>query len=99
MSSREFRLMNPAALDLSVVNAITQSQGNPAVMAQLQIEINRMLEASPTSLRANAAAAILFHFAGPAFRSQRDQFMKRLNDLHGDHPDVIELRRRFSGKQ
>jgi hypothetical protein len=90
-----FRHVVPTAVDASFADATRRHRRSPERLAEVGEEIRRMLEASPRSLRANVAAAIHFHFAGPALHPRRDEVLDRLQELHPDHPAVGQLRERL----
>ena len=98
LDSYRIRLINPLSVDASVVNALTKNPGNTEVRKQLEKELQRMIEASPESLRANAGMVLYYHFLGPGYRQKRDLKMKHLLSLYPHHPSVKELAHRLNLK-
>jgi branched-subunit amino acid transport protein AzlD len=82
-----FATIDPAAPELAAANAVRS--GDRSRIAQARDELQRMLAASPTSVRANRALAIYFHLLGR--NVERDTVMRAL-----DPEDAAELRKRFS---
>jgi hypothetical protein len=87
LSSLSFTL-DPRAIDTSVARAISSGHAQ-----QVSVELARMLEASPQSVRALSALATEYHLLGDAVA--RDKVMQTLEALAPDHPAVRELARRF----
>ena len=82
-----FSTIDPSAPELAAANAVRS--GDRARIAQARDELQRMLTASPTSVRANRALAIYFHLLGRA--AERDTVMRALPP-----EDAAELSRRFT---
>jgi len=81
-----FTTIDPAAPELSAANAVRSR--DPARIAAARDELERMLTASPTSVRANRALAVYFHLLGRTV--ERDVVMRAL-----PADDARELERRF----
>jgi hypothetical protein len=91
LAGLEYRFVDPLAVDVSVVEAVRRLGGDPAAMSELEREVLRMRAASPDGLRANAAAALYYHFRGPSFSARRDTALAVLRAKHADDPAVREL--------
>jgi hypothetical protein len=88
-----FSHVDPRSIDGSVVRALGRGAATPAEAAALRTELERMVLASPDSVRVLVALAIFHHLrSDPA---ARDRVMQRLEEIAPDHPAVRELRRRF----
>lgn len=86
-----YRFIDPRAVDVSVFEGVRRHGGDEDEMAELEREVRRMRDASPTGLRANAAVALYYHLRGPEFRPQRDAALRVLREEHGDERAVVEL--------
>ena len=91
LASLAFVVIDPAAPERSA--AVAASTHDAARIGRALDELQRMLTASPTSIRANSALAILFHLSGRS--ADRDVVMRLLHAVAPDHPAVRELERRF----
>jgi hypothetical protein len=87
-----FTTIDPAAPELSAAEAVRSR--DPARLAAAHAELGRMIAASPTSVRANAALAIYFHLLGRT--ADRDTVMRALRAMAPDHPAVRALGARFT---
>ena len=94
LASLAFVAIDPAAPERSAAEAARSPDDR--YVAAARAELQRMLTASPTSLRANSALAIWFHLTGHA--AERDVVMRVLHAVAADHPAVRELDRRFGSK-
>ena len=93
-----YRLIDPRAVDVSVVEAVRRLGGDPAAMSELEREVRGMVGASPEGLRANVAAALYYHLRGPGFSKQRDAAIAVLQSRHADAPAVRELLSRLGAE-
>ncbi|MDW8282912.1 MAG: hypothetical protein RMK29_14450 [Myxococcales bacterium] len=75
-----FRHLRPGAIVEAALNAPVHGPG----VSELHTELQRMLHASPTGARANAALALFYHRQG--WLAARDRAVARLRALHPDHP-------------
>jgi hypothetical protein len=91
LASLAFVAIDPAAPEQSAAAAARSHDDRH--LAAARAELQRMLTASPTSVRANSALAILFHLTGHS--AERDVVMSVLHAVAADHPAVRELDRRF----
>ncbi len=91
LASLAFGAIDPAAPERSAAEAARS--GDAARIGQALGELRRMVTASPTSIRANSALAILFHVIGRS--AERDVVMRVLHAVAPDHPAIRELDRRF----
>lgn len=89
-----YRLLDPSFPTASLQMALQQFRDNADAHRQLQSELERMLTASPTSLRALATAALYFDQVGDIER--RDGAMDMLRTHHADHEIVSQLPAVFS---
>ncbi len=92
----ELSYIDPVAVDVSVVSAVTANARDPAALAHLESQIMRMIKASPQSIRANTAGAIYFHFRGPAYREQRNELLRMVDLLDTEGSWSENLRSRFN---
>jgi hypothetical protein len=79
-----FRFVDPRSPTLSVYAAIRRMRASPAAMAAVGVEVQRMLDASPDSVRALMTAAVYEDAFGPARRPERDAALGRLERVAGD---------------
>ncbi len=96
LEPQRFRFVSPVAVDASVFEAVKRSGGDAATLAAIEREVHRLLEASPTSVRANVAQVVFFHALGPGARAQRDAALARVQAIAGDQPAVKELTARLA---
>ena len=96
LAGLELSYINPVAVDVSVVAAVTANARDPVALAHLESQIMRMIEASPRSIRANTAGAIYFHFRGPAYREQRNELLRMVDLLDTEGSWSENLRSRFN---
>jgi hypothetical protein len=87
-----FAVIDPSAPELSA--AQSARSGDPRRIEAARLELERMVAASPTSVRANGALAIYFHLLGRTL--ERDTVMKLLRAVAPDHPAVRALDARFT---
>jgi hypothetical protein len=83
-----FRFVDPRSPTLSVYTAIRRMRAVPAAMDAIGVEVQRMLDASPDSVRALMTAAVYEDALGPSRRPERDAVLGRLERLAGDLPAV-----------
>jgi hypothetical protein len=96
LDAHVFRFVSPAAVDASVFGAVQRSGGDVATLAAVEREVQRLVAASPTSVRAHVAQVVYYHALGPGARGQRDAAFARLQALAGDQPVVRELAARLT---
>ncbi len=82
-----FAIIDPAAPELTAANAVRSR--DPGRIAAARDELERMVLASPTSVRANRALAVYFHLLGRTV--ERDTVMRVLPP-----GEAAELARRFT---
>ena len=87
--------LDPSAVDASIAEATRSHRDDPAGLSAIEREVARMVAASPTGVRANAAAVVHYHLRGRAFDARRDAALDVLRQRHGDEPAVQELFRRI----
>lgn len=90
-----YQYIHPASVDESVYYTVRRWGHDPKHMAQLQAELQRMVEASPQGIRSLMGMVLFFHFRGRAYRKQRDAWAQRLSQAAGSHPTVQQLFRRL----
>ncbi len=95
LMAQSFQLLDPSAVDRSVVDRLQRQGGDERLVAQVGDELLRMLQESPESLRANVALLLFYHLRGPAHWAERDRVRDRLLQLAPDHPAVREVLRRL----
>lgn len=89
LAASQFRLLDPSFPTPSLQAALQRFGDDEAAHAQLRRELERMLTASPTSLRALTTAALYFDHVGDVAR--RDELAAMLMRHHGDHPVAQQL--------
>jgi hypothetical protein len=87
-----FAVIDPSAPELAAAEAVRAH--DPRRIEAARLELERMVAASPTSVRANGALAIYFHLLGRTV--ERDTVMKLLRAVAPDHPAVRALDARFT---
>ena len=89
-----FRLLDPSFPTRSLEAALRQFGENEAAHRQIQSELDRMLAASPTSLRALTTAALYYDQIEDVGR--RDDAMDLLLENYPEHDVVIRLPEMFT---
>jgi hypothetical protein len=93
LSSLFFAYIDPNDVPGSAVLAVQNSAGAVATLKAIRGEIERLREASPTSVRANLALAYYDHFVGPAAWPERDVILRDLLELTHDDATIAALAR------
>jgi hypothetical protein len=87
LAALAFAVIDPAAPELAAANAVRSRDA--ARIAQARDELQRMITASPTSVRANRALAVYFHLLGRV--AERDTVLRALPP-----EEAADLQRRFT---
>ncbi|MBU6159842.1 MAG: hypothetical protein KGO50_01865 [Myxococcales bacterium] len=90
-----FRLLHPLLPMESIAQAIAQAAGRPRPMQQIGDEIQRLIDASPQSLRAQSLALLYWSSLGPAGAAQADQVWDAMLEVHAEHPAMLALAQQF----
>jgi hypothetical protein len=90
-----FRLLHPLLPMESMAQAIAQAAGRPRPMQQIGDEIQRLIDASPQSLRAQSLALLYWSSLGPAGAAQADRVWDAMLELHTEHPAMPALAQQF----
>jgi hypothetical protein len=64
-------------------------------MQQIGDEIQRLIDASPQSLRAQSLALLYWSSLGPAGAAQADRVWDAMLELHTEHPAMPALAQQF----
>ena len=90
-----FRLLHPLLPMESIAQALAQAAGRPRPMQQIGDEIQRLIDASPQSLRAQSLALLYWSSLGPAGAAQADQVWDAMLEVHAEHPAMPALAQQF----
>ena len=90
-----FRLLHPMLPMESMGIAIAQAAGRPRAMEQIGEEIQRLIDVSPHSLRAQSLSLLYWSSMGPAGAPQADLVWEAIIALHPEHPAVPALAQQF----
>jgi hypothetical protein len=92
-----FRYVDPYDVAASIVRATGESKGDPATLAAIVREIQRMLDASPDATRPTIALAAFWQLLGPTHAAERDAALAHLLLVTHDAPEMVELARSIKG--
>jgi hypothetical protein len=90
-----FRLLHPMLPMESMGQAIAQAAGRQRPMQQIGNEIQRLIDVSPHSLRAQSLSLLYWSSMGPAGAAQADLVWEAILALHAEHPAVPALAQQF----
>lgn len=91
LAGLEYRIIDPAAVDVSVVSVLEGGRADRDEILSMGREIEKMGECSPGSIRVWVARILYHHFQGPSHRNARDELIQRFREFAGDSPAVEAL--------
>jgi hypothetical protein len=86
-----FEQIDPAVPGPSLSVALERANGDPNALSILSDELSRMLQTSPTSLRALSLRLFFLHSVGQQMSPEFSTLWARVLAVHADHPLVPSL--------